>query len=132
MDNFLRRAKLSGLRQTPTLQKMISQLSGAQQPLSVQNLIANLKVNKTTVYRELKSLINRHLVSEVEFGDGKKRYELVSDHHHHLICEKCHSVEDIRFTDDLSEKEQFIKTKTKFSVQRHNLEFFGLCKRCQL
>src|SRR5260221_14224287 len=89
-------------------------------------LIDLLKVNKTTVYRQIKSLLKEKLIAEIEFGDGKKRYELSSlPHHHHVVCIKCNLISDITL------KENFNKPKTNFKILKHNLEFFGLCQNCQ-
>ena len=54
-------------------------------------------VNKTTICRELDFLMGKGLIKEIEFGEGKKRYEIDSgsDHHHHLICLNCKKVEDV-------------------------------------
>ncbi len=100
-------------------------LKKSKSPVSALSFIKKLKVNKTTVYREIDKLLKSEIVVEVDFGDGKKRYELNDlKHHHHLICLKCSEVKDIVID------EQF-NTPKDFKVIRHNLEFFGYCALCK-
>lgn len=109
----------------------------SSEPLTAQDLISGLhamemKVNKTTVYRELTFLLNNGIVKAVDFGDGTKRYELAGDeHHHHLICINCKKVEDVDLNMDLDKEEAKIAKEKNFKILNHSLEFFGLCSSCQ-
>jgi Fur family ferric uptake transcriptional regulator len=47
------------------------------------------RVGYATVYRTLKLLVDSGIAIERQFGDGQARYEVVGDHHDHLICMKC-------------------------------------------
>ena len=89
------------------------------------------KVNKTTVYRQLDSLIRKGQIQELDFGEGKKRYELLKDHHHHLICTGCNKVQCVEIEENFKEQEAEIGRKTDFRITGHMLEFFGLCSSCQ-
>lgn len=125
-----------GARFTKVRKALLHIFTHHSSPLSVPELLDCLKqeglqVNKTTVYRELDFLLEKALLQELDFGDRKKRYELASrGHHHHLICQVCHSIEDIAFEEELSAEEKIISEKTGFTVLRHNLEFFGICQSC--
>ena len=105
-------------------------------PLTTRDIILKLKQNhlnpnKTTVYREIEFLNNLGLITGVDFGEGKKRYELTRKHHHHIICIKCKTIKDISLEKDLGlDSSKIIKT-TGFKPISHSLEFFGLCKNCQ-
>ncbi len=108
-----------------TRSKIIEILNKSNSPISALDLLTKIKVNKTTIYRELNFLVDSGLVKEVDFGDRKKRYELKDrKHHHHLVCLNCKRVTDVNI------KESF-NTPKDFKVIRHNLEFFGLCANCQ-
>lgn len=108
-----------------TKNAIINKLKSAAAPLSALDLIRKIKVNKTTIYRSLEKLMTNGVILEIDFSDGKKRYELAeSKHHHHLICISCSTVKDV----SLDEKFNVPKS---FKVVKHNLEFFGYCKNCQ-
>lgn len=126
-----------GFRMTKTRETILQILSHHQEPISVPDILAclsheELNINKTTAYRELDFLLKQGIIHELDFGDRKKHYEL-SDrgHHHHLICEQCHSIQDIEFEEDLKKEEEKITKSTGFHIKRHALEFFGLCEKCQ-
>lgn len=121
MISFMRPKKID-------VQKLLSSNSG---PMPVAAMVSKLNVNKTTVYRQLDQLLKSGIVCEVEFGDGKKRYEFATDgHHHHLICNNCHVVTCLELDRDLESLEKKIKARNGFNVLNHNLEFFGTCRAC--
>lgn len=94
-------------------------------PVSASDLLKKIKVNKTTIYRELDFLVDKGIVNEVNFGDRKKRFELKDlEHHHHLVCLNCKSVEDVNINESFN-------VPKSFKVIKHNLEFFGFCASCQ-
>lgn len=116
---------------------LVELLVNSAEPLSAIDIIESFKqknnpVNKTTVYRELDTLMTANLVKEIDFGEGKKRYELdTNKHHHHLVCLNCKKSEDVELQADLDKEEQRVEKETGFEIKSHSLEFFGLCKNCQ-
>ncbi len=110
--------------------KIIKILNRTNKPVEVSTFVQKIGVNKTTVYRQIEKLLADNIIIEVEFGDGKKRYELKSiDHHHHLVCKKCNSLEDIILDESLLLSE--VSKKSSFQVESHSLEFFGYCSKCK-
>ncbi len=127
--------KTDGSKITKTRSFLIRILTKDHLPVTELELRKKLRalglaVNKTTVYRELAHLKNRGLVREIDFGDRKKRYELNSNDHHHLICTKCHQIEEIYLEDDVGSIEKIINQRKNFWVKDHLLEFFGVCNNC--
>ena len=106
-------------------------------PFSVAELLQRLRVrglraNKTTVYRQLEFFRREDLIKEVNLGEKQSRYEWSErDHHHHVVCLKCRKVEAVRLSEDLQRQERFIEQEKKFIINHHELEFFGLCRKCQ-
>ncbi len=124
--------KKHNLKNTKVRREILAVFSHAERPIDAIYLTENIKVNKSSIYRELKVLLDKGIILEIEFGDGKKRYEFSSlKHHHHLICTNCKSVEDVTLNQDLWLEEKSIEEKTSFKIERHNLEFFGLCANCK-
>ena len=126
----------SGFRISKVRKNLVEYLSICQKPHSVPELLNSFKqnlptLNKTSLYRELSFLKDQGIVQEIEFGEGKKRYEINPSHHHHIVCLKCDSIEDVAFDQDLSKHEARIEKELKFKIKAHALEFFGICQTCQ-
>lgn len=135
-NDILKNLKSKGHKNTRAREAIIEILVKSRTPLSIPEILdllakLSLKPNKTTVYREIDFLKDQNLVKEIEFGDGKKRYEISSEHHHHIICVNCHSIKDIPMEKELNAKEMKIIKKLGYKPIGHSLEFFGLCQRCQ-
>jgi Fe2+ or Zn2+ uptake regulation protein len=114
---------------------IISVLEDAKAPLSPADIFLKIspnlpKANLTTVYRNLEMLKGLNLVKPLSFNKSSFFYELVSNrqHHHHAVCTCCGKVEDLK---NISEKfVNDVSKATKFKIEDHNLEFFGLCETC--
>lgn len=126
------------LRLTQSRVVLLDILFSEKDPLSAAHILEKLSerendVNKTTVYRALEQFEERGIVRGVQLGDRTKYYELASrDHHHHLVCVQCECVEDIDMDETtLSREEKKVSQERGFTILRHSLEFFGICKRCQ-
>lgn len=120
------------MRQTQIHRQILELLSRSPSPLSAADLLEQVSANKTTVYRQLSSLVRRGQVQEVRFSDRRVRYEPASRaHHHHLICTGCDTVTDIHFPEDVQSLAQNSASASHFRILNHYLEFFGLCAKCQ-
>lgn len=124
------------LRATPARLAILGLLARTSKPLDIQSILEYLKRNTiqtdpATVFRIMNIFTKLGVTSQIQLFDGKTRYELVSrGDHHHLICEKCGSIQDVDHCIIPSLEEKIANTK-HFQVKRHSLEFFGLCQKCQ-
>lgn len=136
-ERLLEGLKTKGYRSSKIRTALVEILFEARAPLAVPELLELLSsrdfdANKTTIYRELTALKRENIVREVQFGENKKRYEIMpEDHHHHLICIECDRVEDVELVNDLNAIEKKISSEHRFTILNHALEFYGLCKNCQ-
>jgi Fe2+ or Zn2+ uptake regulation protein len=135
MHNSRQLLSQSQLKTTPARLAVLDFLELAKTPLDADSIFVHLKTehdraDKATIYRMLDTFVTKGLIKRVEFGEGKARYELSGEEHHHLICDRCGKIEDISDC-NISELEAEIQHKKKFSVKRHSLEFFGICSLCQ-
>jgi Fur family ferric uptake transcriptional regulator len=90
------------------------------------------KVGLATVYRTLALLTQSGLASELDFGDGQKRYEhkYMHSHHDHMICTECGKI--IEFNHPLIEKfQEEVASRNGFTITSHKLDMFGLCSECR-
>lgn len=127
-----------GTRLTKGCRKVLEVLERTTELTTAQDIHGQLRGGDfkapglTTVYRSLESLVSLGLVQAVDFGDGERRYELITpgEHHHHLVCDHCRaSVHlDQCLVEDL---DQAVKAKYGFQIRAHILEIFGLCSQCQ-
>jgi len=91
------------------------------------------RVSRATIYRTLELLVNSGLVRQMTFGDKTaQHYEQVLGipHHDHLICLACGRVQEV-FSADLEREQDALCERHGFEVHHHNLEVFGLCRRCR-
>lgn len=121
-------------RITKTRESVLDTIYNFTRPVSAPEILkkSGLKVNKTTIYRELDFLLGQNLIKEVKISHYIIHYESSSlGHHHHLICQSCGSVEEI-VCDELEAPLETLQKRvsSKFSIKQHNLEFYGTCSGC--
>ncbi len=129
--------KDKGLRFTKQREIIINEFLKINSHISAVELYK--KVSKThknigfaTVYRTLKVLTESGYAEGKSFGDGHARYEPSENtsHHDHLICEKCGKI--IEFYDpELERIQEQISQKFDFTIKRHDLQIYGICKNCK-
>lgn len=136
-DQIIGGLKASGERMTVARREIIRAFTGSSSPLSAIAILEylkkkNISANKTTVYRELKFLAKKSIVRAIQFDERNRRYELApEEHRHHLICTTCKRIDDVVLNHDLDDVEQRVRDQKKFKVERHALEFYGVCEMCQ-
>lgn len=123
-------------RQTKSKLAIREILSASEKPMAAMELVEalggrGLSVNKTTVYRELEKLLLKGQIVEVNFGEGQKRYEIThGDHHHHAVCTNCDSVVELEIEPQLESIQVAVIAQSGFTIRKHLVEFFGLCRTC--
>ena len=122
------------LNTTSQREAIVEQFLRTRDHVSIDELLGKVrkrhpKVGYATVYRTLKLLVDSGLAVERQFGDGQARYEVVGDHHDHLICMKCGLI--LEFEDDEIERlqDKIAERLGGFSVLRHRHELYGLCPK---
>lgn len=133
--NYKNILQSSDLKATNTRVSVLSYFDHQAKPLDVDSIYEHInaeheQADRATIYRVVEALYKKGIIIRLEFGEGKYRYELVGDDHHHLICENCGKIEDISEC-NISDLEKDILKKKGFLVSRHSLEFYGTCKKCQ-
>lgn len=126
---------------------IIDLLNNKSGHLSAEEIFFELKskynnIGLTTVYRTLELLVQNGILNKFDFGDGRARYELISEtkhknHHHHLVCSSCKKIIDYNeFINEeielLKKTEKALEKKYNFVINNHLIHFYGLCKDCQI
>jgi Fur family ferric uptake transcriptional regulator len=89
-------------------------------------------VGFATVYRTLKHMTQCGLARELDFGDGRIKYEpeFNRQHHDHMICTKCGTY--IEFLNpQIEELQEQVSRKHGFKITSHRMQLYGLCQKCQ-
>ncbi|MGB7294233.1 MAG: transcriptional repressor [Candidatus Aminicenantales bacterium] len=128
-----RAAREKRFRRTPQRLAIMRFLGSDRSHPSAEEVYAAVKkqfptISLATVYNTLQALRERGEVVEVGFDPVKKRFDAVSESHHHLICVRCRKIVDIpeRFSPVLTDEE-----KKGYEVIRSQVEFYGLCPQCR-
>jgi Fur family peroxide stress response transcriptional regulator len=82
-----------------------------------------------TVYRNLSVLEEQGLIRKMALG-GTDRFEGNIIPHYHLVCDRCGVVTDIEMPIYAEINKRACKMSS-FKIDRHRIDFFGICKKCQ-
>lgn len=125
-----------GLKNTPQRLRIVETFLSAEGHISTEELYAHVKVldpsvGQATVYRTMKLLCDSGLAREVQFGDGVSRYEhcLGSQHHDHLICERCGLTIEV-VDEEIERLQEALARRNGFTPTRHHLYLYGICPQC--
>lgn len=119
----------AGLKMTGQRKVILKVLSKAEDHPSVEDVYTRAKkadksISIATVYRTLSLLDELDLVVRHEFQEGYSRYEVNSDHHHHLVDLETGKV--IEFQNDELEKLKIkIAKDLGYDLVDHRLELYG-------
>lgn len=107
----------------------LNKFSSAQEVYS-HILRSKKNVGLSTVYRTLQKLADSKDVDFLRRPDGEGVYKICApSHHHHLLCANCGA--SVEFQSEKFEKLlESISKENGFTVQGHEAEIVGLCKKC--
>ena len=136
-DFALDRLRERGFRITRGRRLVLDALERAERPLSPYGLHEALasqgdSVDTVSIYRILETLEQNGLAHRVAFSGGYLPCRL-EDHpgcHHHLICRQCGRVDEVDCP-GMASVEREAAQQSRFRIERHLVEFVGLCPDCQ-
>lgn len=84
-----------------------------------------------TIYRNLNLLADKGKIQVINYANDQSHYDGNIENHNHFRCNKCGEVFDLNL--DLFEKDidELVEKNTKFKIESHRLEFYGLCPKCK-
>ncbi len=126
-----------GHKLTPQRRAVLKTIAATCDHLTPEAIFKKVKqdnpdIGLVTIYRTLDLLSELHLVCRVHALDGCRSYMMrrPTEHHHHMVCSQCGRVVD--FTGcSLADLEQRLSEETRFEINGHLLEFYGLCPDCR-
>lgn len=136
-DTVRARLLVAGQRYTHRRRKLVDILARSGNPLTIPEILRGRGLAQSSVYRNLSDLeragVVRRLVTDEEYG----RYELSEDlteHHHHVICSRCGTVQDLPvpadFERQMEETLGRLARSVGFAEVGHRLDLIGLCASC--
>lgn len=124
----------TGLKATPTRIAVLQTFDHLKKPLSVDDIKERIRfADVATLYRTVESFVDKGIIRSMHVCGPRRCFELSAlPHHHHIICKKCGTIEDIHDCNLAKVIQKIESTSEKFDhIMEHTFELFGLCKRCQ-
>src|SRR6202161_4416595 len=85
------------------------------------------RTSRATTYNNLRDLVQAGLVREVAMEGRAARFDAKGTRHHHFICDRCGSVEDMEWYDV---PRPASKSLGRRILRECELIFRGLCTKC--
>jgi Fe2+ or Zn2+ uptake regulation protein len=125
----------AGGRLTPQRQMVLDalcQIGGHAAPEAIVQQVQAVApaVNRATVYRTLKFLLQLGVIQATVLPGGHLAYEIAGRPHHHLICRRCGANLEIA-GDGFEAAAVAAGARHGFQVDRNHITLHGLCPACQ-
>ena len=128
-----------GQRYTRGRRTLVGTLAGASGPVTIPELSAMApSLPASTMYRNLEILERSGLVRRITASGDHARWEMCEPlvaHHHHLICDRCGTIEDITLDDETEHLVERtladVAARSGFVPADHILDLHGTCARCR-
>lgn len=123
-------------RSTLQKQAILDVLRSSQKMATAEEVYGRVRekypnVSLGTVYRNLQNYSQQGLVRRTLLTDGKARFELAGNiHHHHLICLTCGETAEVPWCPVGPEVTAFM-TESDFLPVSHQFEVYGYCRQCR-
>lgn len=132
------RLQRAGQRYTSKRRAIVDALVRSSQPTTIPEIIRTSRgLPQSSVYRNLTVLERAHVARRVVTGEDFGRYELAEDlteHHHHLVCSRCGTVEDVTIPSRLEQSMERalddVAADTGFTTVSHRFDLIGTCRNC--
>ncbi|HWT73560.1 MAG TPA: transcriptional repressor [Mobilitalea sp.] len=123
-------------RNTKQKQIILTILKEADRPLSINEIYTQIiiqlpRIAKSTIYRNIDSLLSQDLIDKYHLNDSEVFYRIKAtknEHKHFVICDDCKKVFHlplcpIHELENAMEEEGFI-------IKEHQIQISGICKTC--
>src|SRR5438045_526195 len=114
--------KVLNLKVTPARLGVMRFLEDSSEPVDVSMVIEYLRrrdidTDPATVFRIMNTFTDKGITHQVQFREGRFRYELSArGDHHHLICTNCGRIEDVE-DNEMKKLEKEIEETKNFKVK---------------
>jgi Fur family ferric uptake transcriptional regulator len=132
--------RAASYRQTAPRRRVLAALRAAKMPLTAQEVGRQAGTSVPSTYRALGLLVRLGMVSahadrgDIPTGDERHiwRYSLCEEsaHHHHFVCQSCHTVLDL-VSPRLEEAVVALAKANGLALADHDVTLRGYCSQCR-
>jgi Fe2+ or Zn2+ uptake regulation protein len=88
-------------------------------------------LSRSTVYRNLKLLVDEKIIEKTSTPVGPDKYALVKEKEYNVVCTECGKIMSFDYDMDLNELSSAVYNQTKISIPLNYLSFKGICDECK-
>jgi len=89
-------------------------------------------ISLATVYRNVEQLLQMGLITKLDTGDGKARYDGNTQKHFHIICKECRKIQDVWVDFIIEDIVDINSVFPGFSYESYKINFLGICGDCRV
>ncbi|MBP2627050.1 MAG: zur 1 [Firmicutes bacterium] len=136
MKDIIELLRSRGYKMTPQRRTVIKALFECGKFPTAQDILEYAKtinpdMGLDTIYRNLNLLTEIGVLNIINIKSRDVSvFEVVTNHHHHLICLDCGQMECLDYCPIAGDSEKMAEEK-EFKIVGHSLEFYGYCCKCQ-
>ncbi len=83
-----------------------------------------------TIYKNIKRMSAKLLLSEVKIPQSKSVYELSKQEHSHIVCQKCNNIMDVDL--DISNLTKQAISLSNYTIEESLIVLSGICPKCKI
>jgi Fur family transcriptional regulator, ferric uptake regulator len=130
IDEAVAALRERGFRLTASRRLVLEALFAADGPVSAEYITARLRLDPTSVYRNLETLESQGLVRHVHLGHGPGLYALLGrGEHEYLFCEHCGAVKALT-PEQLDPIRDEVRERFGYEARFTHFAIVGTCPTC--
>ncbi|HOW98143.1 MAG TPA: transcriptional repressor [Kiritimatiellia bacterium] len=135
VEAFAAACRRAGLKTTPQRAEIYRELARTEEHPDAETLYRRVRkrlpsLSLDTVYRTLRMLEGRGIVSRMGTIRERARYDANTERHHHFVCTRCGLVGDFH-CEALDTFPPPVEAGTMGRVDSIHVELRGVCRACQ-
>ncbi len=135
MNKYEKMLKEQGLKATYQRMSILSVLDKMGHG-SIDDIYEKVKeshptISLATVYKNIITMVESMVITEVPIAGVKSKYELKKDDHIHLICSRCGDVHDAEMDEKIADDVNRVANNSSFEAEASQVNIYGLCKECR-